>query len=124
MNNVSIGGLEVASNEEDSPRLLGLYDILLEAPLDVLGRVLGEKPAKLILGHLEKTKPSPEHDREAGFEAYSDILRRLLGSGSTIVEKSILKALFTRFELNFTEKKGYRFQDYMNELKEECKREG
>jgi len=114
----------VASNEEDSPRLLGLYDILLEAPLDVLGKVLAEKPARLILGHLEKTKPSLEHDGEAGFEAYSDIMCGFLGSGSTIVEKLILKALFTRFELNFTEKKGYRFQDYMKELKEECKREG
>jgi len=114
----------VASNEEDSPRLFGLYDILLESTLDILSKVLGKKPARLILGHLEKTKPSLEHDGEAGFEAYSDIMCGFLGSGSTIVEKLILKALFTRFELNFTEKKGYRFQDYMKELKEECKREG
>lgn len=94
MNVVSLRGLEVASKEEVSSRLLGLYDMLLETTLDILVKVFGEAPAKLILGHLEKNNPSPEHDEEAGFEAYSDILRRL-GSGSTIVEKLILRALFT-----------------------------
>ena len=54
-------------------------------------------------------------------EVFSDVMRKLLGSSSTIVEKLILKNLFSKLGLDFVEKEGYRFQDYMKELKEECR---
>ena len=93
----------MASKEEVSSRLLGLYDMLLETTLDILVKVFGEEPAKLILGHLEKNSPSLEHGEEAGFEAFSDVLRKLLGSSSVIIEKN-----------------GCRFSNYINELREKC----
>ena len=75
MNIVSLKGLEVASKEEVSSRLLGLHDMLLETTLDILVKVFGEAPAKLILGHPERNSPSLEHGGEARFEAFSDLLR-------------------------------------------------
>jgi hypothetical protein len=90
--------------------------MLLVTPLSVLGKVLGEKPGSFVLSHLGGNIPCPEHGEEAGFETYQNILWRLLGPSSAIIKKLILKVLFIRFELKFTEKERYRFQDYMKEL--------
>ena len=95
MNIVSLRGLEVASKEENSSRLLGLYDMPLETIQWSLVKVFKETPAELILGQMKKSSLSLEHGGEAGFEVFSDLLRGLLGSGSPIVEKLILRALFT-----------------------------
>ncbi len=88
------GELEVASNEESLPRPFILCDVLLETTLHVLGKVLGEKPAGLILGHLEKNNSSLMYGEDVRFEAFSERLRKLLSVSSTIGEKLILKALF------------------------------
>jgi len=62
-------------------------------------------------------------EKPGSVEVFSDVLRRLLGSSSVIIEKLILKAFFSKFGLDFAEKEDYRFLDYIKELKEECKRE-
>ena len=50
-------------------------------------------------------------------EALSSSLRRLLGSGATVIESLIVENLYHRVGLKFEEKKGYEFPDYINELK-------
>jgi len=49
--------------------------------------------------------------------AFSSGLRRLLGSGATVIEILIAKNLYHKVGLKFREKKGYEFPDYINELK-------
>jgi len=48
---------------------------------------------------------------------FSSGLRRLLGSGATVVESLIVENLYHRAGLKFRKKKGYEFPDYINELK-------
>ena len=50
-------------------------------------------------------------------EAFSVELGGLLGSAAPVIEKLILENLFSGLELKFVEKKGYRFSDYVEELR-------
>jgi len=55
-------------------------------------------------------------------EAFSTSLKKLLSSGAPVIEKLILKNLYRKFELEFVEKKGREFSDYIKELRNELNR--
>jgi len=98
-----------------------LQDLLLETTEDILKKVLGEEPTKIILKHLEKKCSLRCDEKPSRVELISDVLLELLGSSSTIIDRLILKNLYSRLGLEFVEKNGYRFSNHINELKEKCK---
>jgi len=50
-------------------------------------------------------------------EVLDPILGRLMVSGAQLIEKTILKNLYRRVEVEFEEKEGYNFSDYIEELR-------
>lgn len=55
-------------------------------------------------------------------EAFSDGLERLIGPAAQVIEKAILKNLYRKVDLKFEDKPGYRFSDYVKELRKRLKR--
>ena len=90
--------------------------VLIEA-VDYGLRVLGESSRKAILYHLEidysiTRAMIPEHA-----EAFAKGLEGIFGAGSLVIERSILKCLYSKLGLKYEEKKNCRFIDSLNKAK-------
>jgi len=97
-----------------------LDDLLLSAVDETLKQVFREEGVKVIYDYLEN---KCHLRREQIFEkpqVFSADLERLLASASLVIEKMVLKNLFSKLELEFEERQGYEFLDYIRELREKC----
>ena len=91
--------------------------LLLETIGDVLRQVFGENSAKILLRHVKKSSSLKWEEIPKRAQVFSDALRNILGSGGVIIEDLILETLYSKLELEFKWKKGYRFSDYIKELR-------
>jgi len=48
-------------------------------------------------------------------------LEMLMVSAAAVIEKMILENLYSKLRLEFEEKEGYGFSDYLKELRERCR---
>jgi hypothetical protein len=95
-----------------------LNNLLFDAVDETLRHVFKEEGANFIFHYLEnkcclnlrRIAEEPE-DFCAGLE-------RFLGSAAPVMEKMVLKNLYSKLELKFEEKEGYKFSDYVKELRE------
>ncbi len=78
---------------------------------------LGENPRKAIYFHLKKSFQLPRENIPKETDEFSRSLNTIFGPGAEIIEKYILKELYQKLELNFEEKEGFTFADYVNEAK-------
>lgn len=78
---------------------------------------LGENPRKAIYFHLKKSFQIQRESIPEETDEFSQALNTIFGPGAKIIEKYILKELYQRLELNFEEKKGCTFADYVTEAK-------
>ena len=78
---------------------------------------LGENPRKAIYFHLGKSFQLQRESIPKETDEFSQALNTIFGPGAEIIEKYILKELYQRLELNFEEKKGCTFADYVREAK-------
>jgi len=101
---------------EEAP-VICVDDLLLETIGDVLRQVFGENSAKIILRNMKKSYSLKWEEIPKRAQVFSDALRNLLGSGGVIIEDLILETLYSKLELKFEWKKGYRFSDYIKELR-------
>ena len=90
--------------------------ILIEA-VDHGLRILGESSRKAILYHLERDysvtkRKVPEHP-----EAFRKGLESIFGAGSLVIERSILKYLYSKLGLKLEENRNCRFIDSLNRAK-------
>ena len=86
-------------------------DLLPETIENILKQVLGEVSAKVVLQYIKKSD-------SLNREVFVDDLHKILGQGSVIIEDLILESLYSKLKLRFDEKEGYRFSDYIKELRE------
>lgn len=115
------------SSEEDSPIYLEerrFRDLLLEISDDVLRQILGEGSAKTIYNYLETIVGLKWAEIGERPEDFSVELKKLLGSGASILETLILKKLYSKFQLEFVKREGYEFSDYIRKLRKDLKGEG
>jgi len=103
----TVGTLEVDN------LLLGVVD-------ETMRQVFKEEGAKVIYEYLENNSHLKREEIVEKPEVFSVGLERLLGSGAPVIEKLILKNLYSKLELEFREKEGYKFSDYIRELRERC----
>jgi hypothetical protein len=95
-----------------------LNNLLLDAVDETLRHIFKEGGAKVIFDFLENKcnlKREEIGEKPADFSAG---LERFLGSAAPVMEKMILKNLYSKLELKFEEKEGYKFSDYVKELRE------
>jgi len=90
-----------------------------EAVDDTLKQIFKEDGAKVIYEFLENHTRLRLEEVADKPEVFSDSLERLMVSAARVIEKMILKNLYSRTGLKFEEKPGYEFSDYIRELREE-----
>ena len=80
-------------------------------------QVFGETSTKVIYDHLERNHHLRREDIPENLETFSFGLEEMYGFGAILLERLILRKLYSKLGLKFKEKEGYNFLDYMEELK-------
>jgi hypothetical protein len=99
---------------EDRKKLRNLLQRTVDETLE---QVFNEESARTIQVFLKNTLHITPTMIVENPEAFSSGLRRLLGSGATVVESLIVENLCQKFGSKFEEKKDCEFSDYIEEFK-------
>ena len=86
---------------------------------ETLKQVFKEDGAKVIYKFLRNNSKISLKDVSEKPEVFSASLESLMVSAARVIEQLILQKLYARIGLNFEEKKGYKFSDYIRELRRE-----
>jgi len=97
-------------------------DLLLSVVDETLRQVFREAGTKVFYDYFENSFRLKWDEIAEKPEVFSDGLERLLGSAAPVIEKMILKNLYSKLELKFEEKEGYGFSDYIKELRKRFER--
>jgi hypothetical protein len=83
------------------------FDELLDETVEnTLGQILGTQPANALMYHMGAKASA------SGAKGFSGALERVTGSGSVIVEKLIVKALYGRIGMKVEdEREGFSFEN-------------
>ena len=92
-------------------------DLLLKMVNETMKEVFTEAGTKVVCDFLQNSCHLKLEEIVEKPEVFSRCLQKLLGSGAQVLEKLILKNLYSRLELKIEEKKGYLFSDYIRELR-------
>ena len=92
-------------------------DLLLNIIDDTLKHVFKEAGTNVIYGYLGNKCHLNRDEIAEKPEVFSTGLKNLLGSGALLIEKMILRNLYTEFQLRFREEKDYDLADYIAELR-------
>ena len=91
--------------------------LFIEAIDEGLG-VLGESGRQMIFFHLENSYSIKRHEIPKKPEAFAVGLEKIFGAGASVLEKLIVKSLYSKLGLKYEEKSDYTFADYLNDVKE------
>ncbi|MFQ6032456.1 MAG: hypothetical protein ACE5K2_05990 [Candidatus Zixiibacteriota bacterium] len=97
-----------------------LGDLLLSVVNETLRQVFKEAGAKVIYSYIENKCHLKREEIAEKPEVFSAGLEKLLGSAAPVIENLILKKLYRKLGLEFEEKKGFEFLDYVKELRKRC----
>ena len=92
--------------------------IFAEAVDDTLKQIFKEDGARVIYKFLESHTRLKLEEAADNPQVFSDSLEKLMVSAAHVIEKVILKNLYSKIGLKFKEKQGYEFSDYIKELRE------
>ncbi len=82
-----------------------------------LKQVFGESGKSVIYNYLQNALSLRQEEIPKKLEAFAEGLDKFLSSGAKVVEKVVLDDLYSEFGHEFQFKEGYKFADYVNELK-------
>ena len=82
-----------------------------------LKHIFGETATSVIYSYLQTSYSLPQEKIPERLDTFADGLNEFLSSGARVVEKVILEDLYCNFGQKFKVKEGYRFTDYITELK-------
>jgi acetolactate synthase small subunit len=94
-----------------------LDDLLVRAVDETINQIFKEAGAKVIYDCLENKYHLRLEEIAGKPDEFSAGLERLMVSAAPVIEKMILKNLYSKLELKFEEKEGYQFSDYIKELR-------
>jgi len=80
--------------------------------------VLGESGRQMIFFHLEKICSIKRHEIPNKPEAFAAGLEKIFGAGASVLEKLIVKSLYSKLGLKYEDKEERPFADCVNEVKE------
>jgi len=113
---------EVTEMTKQLYAMKALDDLLINVVDETLRQVFREEGTKAIYAFIKNNCHLKQEEIAEKTEVFSADLKRLLSSGAPVVEKMILKNLYSKLELKFEERKGYEFSDYIKELRKRCGR--
>jgi len=90
--------------------------ILLDVVDQGLKDVLGEPAVRFIYDYLETNSSLKREDIPKKPETFVEGLEEMLSSGAKVIEKLILKNLCSHLEVEYRERTGYGFSEYIREI--------
>lgn len=91
--------------------------LLLKVIDEELKQIFGEAATLMIYSHLKKNYSLKREEIPEKLEIFVRGLEEFLSSGAHVVEKMVLRKVYSSFGFQCQIKEGYSFTDYMSELK-------
>jgi len=88
-------------------------DKLLEEAIDEGLNILGKSGKQMLFFHLEKSYRLNKHEILQKPEVFEVAINQIFGAGASVIEKVIVKSVYSKIGLKFEEKKQYKFSDYL-----------
>lgn len=101
-----------------------LADLLSVAVNETINKIFKEAGAKVIFDYIKNNYHITLEEIVEKPEAFSAGLQRLTVSATSVIEKMILKSLYSKLNLDFVEKPDSNFADYVEELRRKMEVEG
>ncbi|MBC7130682.1 hypothetical protein H5T51_05635 [Candidatus Bathyarchaeota archaeon] len=79
--------------------------------------ILGESGRNVVYYHLQHSYGIKKDDILDHPEALMKCLRNIFGSGAVVIENSIIKILYQKLGMEYVEKKGCSFMQYLEDAK-------
>jgi hypothetical protein len=76
---------------------------------------LGESGREAVYFHLNNTYSLKKEDVPDKPQAFDEALRKIFGVGADVIERSVVKRLYSKLEIDFIENKNYGFANYIND---------
>lgn len=92
-------------------------NLLLSVLDETIKQVFNETGTKIIYDYLRDNCHLNREEIAEKPDVFSTALDKLLGSAAPVIEKLILKNFYREFGLEYEEKEGYAFSDYVRELR-------
>lgn len=93
-------------------------DIVLETIEEVILNVFEEDTKEILFQFLDRSNPKDVYEK---IHFFSNSLPKILGESHVIIEDMILETLYSKYRVEFTLKKDYRFIDYILDLGRQMK---
>jgi len=77
---------------------------------------LGESRREAVYFHLQSLCSLKKEDAPDKPEAFDEALRKIFGVGAEVIERSVVKKLYSKLGIDFAEKKNYGFVDYVSDV--------
>lgn len=77
--------------------------------------MLGENGREVIYFRLKQSYALKKEDIPGHPEIFVKCLRSIFGAGAEVIERSIIKSLYSKLGMEFNVKKGFGFLEYLNE---------
>jgi len=102
------------------------FDELFIEAVDEGLDVLGESGRQMTFFHLEKSYSIKRHEIPQKPEAFATGLEKIFGAGASVLEKLIVKSLYSKLGLKYEDKEERPFADHVKNVKEakDMKEEG
>jgi len=95
----------------------GFDKLFIEAVDEGLG-TLGESGRHMIFFHLDKSYSIKKHEIPKKPEAFARGLEKVFGVGASVLERLIVKSLYSKLGLEYEDVESRLFVDYVNHVKE------
>jgi len=99
-----------------------LDDLLPKMVDETISHVFSQAGTAVIYDYLENDFHLKREEIAEKPKVFSAGLEKLMVSAAQIIEKTVLKNLYRRVGLEFVEKKGYQFSDYVEDLRKRLER--
>jgi len=100
-----------------------LDDLLIEAIDATLAELLGRQGRAAVYDHLVQNTFFPKREIVRNLDSFFTLLRSTFGKGSEVIGKVIMRKLHSKLEWEFVEIPGYRFADYLQNVRARIARE-
>jgi len=93
-------------------------ETLCEIVDESLKAIFTEAATRIIYQHLAMNYDLQPENIAENVEVFEEGLRAFLSSGAQVIESIIIKRLYQHYNLDFENKEGFAFTDYVKELKQ------
>ena len=86
--------------------------------------MLGESGREVIYFRLKQSYALKKEDVPGNPEIFVRCLREIFGSGAEVIERTIIRSLHKKLGIEFREKKGFGFMEYLSEARKNFEQKG